>query len=290
MLWTGPSGGIQMSTRLTAAVLLMLACGGAAASGLYDAVNRLRSGACATAASGAERLRPLAPQAALEQSARSLSQGRSLDQSLKASGYRATRWFTINIYGSSSEQQTVAKLRSDFCAQLRVPEFSDIGIYDAGQKVWIVLAVPFAPPPYESKQLVVEDLLALVNLARAQPRVCGTTRFRAVGPVRWNATLARVSLGHARDMARHSYFSHEGRDGSSPDERVARAGYRYHKTGENIASGQMTPEDAVAGWLKSPAHCANLMDPAFNEMGAAFSVNRESEMGVYWVQVFGLSG
>ena len=49
----------------------------------------------------------------------------------------------------------------------------------------------------------------------------------------------------------------------------------------------MKPEDAVAGWIKSPQHCANLMNPAYTEMGAGFAVNAGSEMGVYWTQAFG---
>ncbi len=68
---------------------------------------------------------------------------------------------------------------------------------------------------------------------------------------------------------------------------AARAGYRYRSTGENIAAGQIKPEDAVAGWVKNAPHCANLMNPAFTEMGVAFAVDRRSEMGVYWTQAFG---
>jgi len=43
----------------------------------------------------------------------------------------------------------------------------------------------------------------------------------------------------------------------------------------------------VAGWIKSPPHCANLMNGAFTEMGVAYAVNAKSEMGVYWAQEFG---
>jgi uncharacterized protein YkwD len=57
--------------------------------------------------------------------------------------------------------------------------------------------------------------------------------------------------------------------------------------GENIAAGQRSPEDAVAGWIKSPDHCANLMNPVFTEMGAALAVNARSELGMYWTQEFG---
>jgi uncharacterized protein YkwD len=56
---------------------------------------------------------------------------------------------------------------------------------------------------------------------------------------------------------------------------------------ENIAAGQMTADTVVQGWINSPGHCANIMSPAFSEMGAAFVVNNQSSQGIYWAQVFG---
>jgi len=150
-----------------------------------------------------------------------------------------------------------------------------------------VMAAPFAPSVAMSGQAAGQRVLDLVNQARATPRRCGNRAFRAVRPLRWNDALAEASRLHAEDMARHSFMSHSGRDGSDPAQRVERAGYRYRTTGENIAAGPTKPEDAVAGWIKSPGHCANLMHPAFTEMGAAFAVNPRSEMGVYWTQTFG---
>ena len=100
--------------------------------------------------------------------------------------------------------------------------------------------------------------------------------------------LTEVSRLHSEDMAHNNYFSHSGRDGSTLSQRVERAGYRYRANGENIAAeGQMNAKHAVAGWIKSPAHCANLMNPAYTDMGVAYAVNTSSEMGVYWTQVFG---
>lgn len=106
--------------------------------------------------------------------------------------------------------------------------------------------------------------------------------------MRSNDTLAAASRLHAEDMARHNYISHSGRDGSSPAQRVERAGYRYRHTGENVAGGaQMLADDAVVGWIKSPGHCANLMNLLYAEMGVAFAVNAASELGIYWAQAFG---
>ena len=117
--------------------------------------------------------------------------------------------------------------------------------------------------------------------------MCGTRKLDAARPLRWNEKLGAAAHAHAEDMARNNYFSHESRDGSTPAQRVTRLGYRYRIIGENIAAGQMDPEAPVAGWIKSPPHCANLMNGAFTDMGVAFAVQPKSEMGVYWAQEFG---
>jgi len=49
----------------------------------------------------------------------------------------------------------------------------------------------------------------------------------------------------------------------------------------------MTADEVVAGWLGSPEHCANLMDPLYREMGVAFAVNPHDQRGVYWAMEFG---
>ena len=71
-----------------------------------------------------------------------------------------------------------------------------------------------------------------------------------------------------------------------PAERATRAGYRWRVVGENIASGQATPEQVVEEWIGSAHHCANLMSPDFTEMGVGFAANSTSAGGIYWSQVF----
>ena len=43
----------------------------------------------------------------------------------------------------------------------------------------------------------------------------------------------------------------------------------------------------MQGWLASPGHCANLMNPMFTQVGAAYGTNARSHAGVYWTMVFG---
>lgn len=255
----------------------------AAASDLYDVINRVRAGQGNCAPS---KLPPLKRHAALERAARDLSKGRELEGSLTNAGYRATRSRVISTRGDDVGDQAAAILaRKNYCSRLQDAEMTHVGVYLEPRGLWVVLAAPLsvALPPEAAGQRVLE----LVNQARAKPRSCGSQSFKAARPLRWNETLAEASRLHAEDMASHDYFGHTGRDGSTPARRVERAGYRYRRSGENIAAGQTTPEDAVANWLESPRHCANLMEPAYTEMGAAFASDPRSEMGVYWVQAFG---
>ena len=88
-------------------------------------------------------------------------------------------------------------------------------------------------------------------------------------------------------MGQHRYFSHAGRDGRDVGARARSTGYDWRRVGENIASGQASAAEAVAGWLESPGHCANLMNPAFTEMGAAYALREGPRPAAYWTQVFG---
>jgi uncharacterized protein YkwD len=44
--------------------------------------------------------------------------------------------------------------------------------------------------------------------------------------------------------------------------------------------------EVTQGWLSSPAHCENIMDPRFSEIGIAFAVNMASAEAIYWTQDF----
>lgn len=275
-----------MRLRRLACVPLLVVCFNATAKDLYAEINQLRAGGGECAA--AKHLPPLKPQAALARAAGDLSRGDELQHSLEAIGYRATRSRALWFQGDNVGAQVVAMLaKQSYCEQLQDAAVTEIGIYLDARQIWIVLAAPFAPSVGESEQEAGQHMLKLVNQARATPRYCGNESFKAARPVRWSNALARTSRLHAEDMAHYNYFSHSGRDGSDPADRAERAGYRYRATGENIAAGQMNPEDAMAAWIKSPGHCANLMNPAFTEMGAAFAVDPSSTMGVYWTQTFG---
>ena len=274
---------VRLRTYAFSCLFLLCASFNAAAKDLYATINELRAGegGCSIAA----RPSPLRRQALLDRVARDLAQGDDLKASIKASRYRGSRVTTFRLRGEGAGARVEAMLEKN-CTKLQDAAIAEIGIYQDALQVWIVLAEPFAPSVKMSAQFAAQRVLELVNQARATPRNCGSKAFEAAPPLRWNELLAEASRQHAEDMARNNYFSHNARDGSGPGQRVERSGYKWRITAENIAADQSKPEDAVAGWIKSPGHCANLMSPAFTEMGVAFAVDRRSEMGVYWSQAF----
>jgi uncharacterized protein YkwD len=138
----------------------------------------------------------------------------------------------------------------------------------------------------ESNASVRARVVELVNAARSHGRKCGRERYAAAPPLNVSRDLNDAAAGHARDMARKKYFEHQGRDGSQPKDRVLRAGYKSRLTGENIALGPESAEEVVAGWLDSPGHCANIMDPRFRDIGVGVATGRGRGQ-IYWVQNFG---
>ena len=219
------------------------------------------------------------------------SASRPLTDVLRSAGYRATRSMSLQVSGVAAGAALARFIEQRYCNQIISPDWQEIGLYQrfsgTQPQTWLVLASPFAPPPPERGTEIGVRVLALVNQARREARVCGSQSFAAAAPLVWSDKLERTGQLHAADMAAHSYFSHDGRDGSKPADRATRAGYVWRAVGENIAAGQTTAEAAVQGWIDSPPHCANLMGPQFTEMGVAYAVNLQSTMGIYWAQLFG---
>lgn len=131
------------------------------------------------------------------------------------------------------------------------------------------------------------EVLQRVNAFRASGAVCGGVTYPAAGALVWNTNLLQAAKEHATDMATNNYFSHTGKDGRSPDQRVLAAGYSYARMGENIAAGQTSVESAMAGWINSASHCKNMMTPDFRDIAVACVRNDASEYRIYWVMEMG---
>jgi uncharacterized protein YkwD len=264
-------------------VSVLLAASSARAD-ILGAVNSVRSQGCPAHAKSSP---PLRGNTRLDEVARYVATGLPLREAEQRAGYHAVSSFSVSVSGVPPSGDVSHIIASQFCAQATNPAFAELGAWRHGEQVWIALAEPFVPPQGSDRAAISARVLALVNAARAHARRCGTQPFAAAPPLTHNAVLEKAALAYAQDMARHGYMDHTGRDGSTPQQRVSRAGYAWLETGENLASGVMDAGDVVAGWLHSPGHCENLMWPAYTEMGVAFAVNPHDEAGVYWALEFG---
>ena len=128
--------------------------------------------------------------------------------------------------------------------------------------------------------------LEAINQRRAAGATCGSRgTFAAAAPLRWNSLLADASAGHSADMATQNYFSHTSADGRTMSDRVSATGYSSASLGENIAAGYADIASVIDGWMRSDGHCANIMNPSFDEMGLACVKGAAgSRYGQYWTQ------
>jgi uncharacterized protein YkwD len=110
-------------------------------------------------------------------------------------------------------------------------------------------------------------------------------RDEGLRPLVKEKKLSKAAAIHARDMADRETMSHEGGDGSTPADRVKKCGYEFLRIGENIAYGQTTTKEVVAGWLDSPPHRKNILGN-FTEIGA--SVFKSKRGKLYWCVEFGV--
>ena len=122
-------------------------------------------------------------------------------------------------------------------------------------------------------------LLQLVNNKRTSGCNCGTEYFAPTNQLTWNTKLTLAAYDHSSDMNKKNFFDHTGSDGSDSGVRIERRGYQWKACGENIAKGYTSEQSVINGWLESPGHCRNIMNPVFKEMGV-------SKVGPYWTQVF----
>ncbi|RON09113.1 hypothetical protein BK659_12830 [Pseudomonas brassicacearum] len=253
-------------------------------SQLVESINTYRNQVQRCAGQVSQELPPLAADPRLILSGNNVG---DLQQALARTAYPMVSVQAITLSGPRDAQSAMKAVSESFCQVVLDPQFVDIGVSHEGNAWRIVLARPLLTGRLGDWQAEGQKLLDLINTARKQTRQCGAQSFAATQPLAWNAALATAAQTHTRAMANNNFFDHKDRDGRTPGDRAELAGYAGQQIGENIAAGQDTVRKVVDGWLASPGHCANLMNPQFRELGAAYAVDPKSDAGIYWTAMFG---
>ncbi len=245
-----------------------------------SAVQVLREGGCGGLMPAAA---PLHHSVALDRAAEQWADGLALSAAAQRDGYSPDATGGLRVRGADTD--LIGVLRRSSCRSVMSPDLQEIGVYHRGADNWLVLAARHSPPSPSTASALAARALQLVNQVRADGTRCGQRSFAPAPPVTLSSTLAKVAFLHATDMAEHDYFEHEDLTGGSPAQRVRAAGYQEKLVGENIAYGPKSIDEVVQGWLDSPGHCENIMDPRFAQMGIADAPGKLSRRGLYWVQL-----
>lgn len=145
------------------------------------------------------------------------------------------------------------------------PQISNPDLIYPGQ----ILTIPTGDAQQTSYE---KEVVRLVNEAR---------RNNGIGELTYNWELSRVARYKSQDMKDNSYFSHTSPTYGSPFRMIKSFGISYRTAGENIAKGQASPAAVVNAWMSSPGHRANILNPAFTEIGVGYVAD-----GRYWTQMF----
>jgi len=145
------------------------------------------------------------------------------------------------------------------------------GTYDGRRRDEITVTV-IAPPVEQWKR----DVLGLVNQERAKA---------GVGALTWGSTCAAAANTRASEIMK--VYAHQRPDGSdwSTACPIPASGGR---SGENLNAGGLavSPETTVLGWMNSPEHKKNILDPNFKYLSVGFVFDPNSPYKTYWSQIF----
>ena len=121
--------------------------------------------------------------------------------------------------------------------------------------------------------------------ARALEAVNTMRAERQLAPLQPNAALTAAAERHSRDMAAQGRAWHFGSDGSSPIQRVARAGYGGEMRGELVSETFESELETINAWMAERDTRAVLMDREARDAG--FAWHQEENGKLWWTLVLG---
>ena len=91
--------------------------------------------------------------------------------------------------------------------------------------------------------------------------------------------LANSALAHTNRMLEGQFFSHsDPGTGTASGDRIRSTGYLDSSNGwgygENIAMGYSSPNATMVGWMNSPGHRANILNPSFTHLGVGVNIGK----------------
>jgi uncharacterized protein YkwD len=217
--------------------------------------------------------------------------GHSPIEAARSFGYEAHLLTVVAAIAPGRAAQVVQGWRkADPAAfqEILSPEYADAGVAVAARSPTPVYVVALAKSEADDFRSSTGGLADADSVRHAViERINGERRGRHMPPLRLEPRLNRAAQDYAQRMLRESFYGHRAPDGSDALTRIRASGYEPRAVGENLAQGQSSVEEALDGWLASPAHRENIFDSDFRDMGLGFAFGKNaSGYQVLWVQVF----
>jgi hypothetical protein len=167
---------------------------------------------------------------------------------------------------------------------LKLPEAEGV-VSDLIKKSEVSISLP---PPLRVTKQAPEAFLTnagIIEITNKQRENYGLDKLTE------SLTLDSSAKIKAEDMIENQYFAHESPSGTGVGDLADIVGYEFIAIAENLALGGFEDDQAlVQGWMESPGHRANILNPGYQEIGVAV-VKGTFEGQITWlaVQHFGIS-
>jgi len=126
-----------------------------------------------------------------------------------------------------------------------------------------------ALPQHPDISAIEEKLLEWVNMERTA---------RDLNPLRFSQDLRNVAIKHSKDMASQRKLTHLSSSGKSYLDRLVEAGLYFIEIGENVAVSDTFDEEFIhQGFMESPEHRDNILNPEFDMIGIGVEYSEDQE-------------
>ncbi len=242
-----------------------------------------------------ERADAMAGKGALPNAAEAPRMLGAVQRRLVQEGYTAHGWVESLVASDGDAGEVIAYWRGDpsFEDILRA-DFSDLGLGIArlGEVPLYTLLVA-----WPEAEVYAREVRGLADLAAVRREMlAGVNRLRGeagLSPLVEDPRLDAAAQRHAEDMLARSYYDHKSPEGKNVGDRLHAQGYPWRLAAENLAAGHLSVETALASWMQSSGHRANLLRSNVTDFGFGLAVGPfDDRYRVLWVQTFGapLSG
>jgi uncharacterized protein YkwD len=169
------------------------------------------------------------------------------------------------------------------------------------KKLFIAAIMVIASSAVISAASYTQTLEAKIHILVNRERV-----KEGVPSLAYSAKLSAIARAHSTDMAVRDFTGHVNPDGLDPSDRAKKAGFNIIKrkknsirtgVGENIyehqaymtGDGKETPyldtvenvaKKAVIGWMNSPGHRKNILNPDYESAGVGVAVSKDKKVKV----------